>query len=289
MLHFGVVARPLHDLLRDGRQGSLMAVGTPFADGADPDQHREHEGRKQRRDGQHAPQGKIVLRLGREVEFAPFDPHGRSGDARHHAPVVIALAEAGQHVFELNAFADRIGQHALQPAARDEADFAPILHEQDAEAVVDVGAPHAPRAEQLDGEREDVVRGDVVHRHDRHLREVAFAQRSAQRIDARHGAGRQDPVGIRDVPPSVGALHVGDLLRTVGARRGRPSAEQQKTKENRTFHRGCKHTKKPAKTAANANRTAHPAAPDHGSRKEPAAACETAASVRHSAYRTSTR
>ena len=73
-------------------------------------------------------QGRVVL-LRNGVRHACFEfaarEHGRHGfDAAHHAAVVVAFAEGGQHIIHLDAFAERVGQHALDAAPRHEADFA---------------------------------------------------------------------------------------------------------------------------------------------------------------------
>ena len=97
-----------------------------------------------------------------QIQFAPFEQLRHGFDPLHHAEAVIALAECREHVFELDALADRIGQHTLQPAARDETDLATVFDQQDAQPVVVAGLPHAPRGEEVDGEVEDVAACDVI-------------------------------------------------------------------------------------------------------------------------------
>lgn len=104
-----------------------------------------------------------------QIQFAAFEQLRRGFDARDHAAAVVALAESGQHVFQLNPLADGVGKHAFKPSARDEADFTPVPDQQDAQPVVVLGAPHAPLRKEIDGEIEDVAARNVVHGHHGHL------------------------------------------------------------------------------------------------------------------------
>lgn len=159
-----------------------------------------------------AQRGQILFGFGPGFQLAVLQHLRHGADAGHHAAAVIALAEVRQHVVELDALAQGIGQHALQTAARDEPDFAQILDQQDTQTVVDLLRPYAPAAEQLDSERKGIAARDVVDRHDGHLRQPLAAQGAAQRIDPLHGPGGKDAVGIGDVVPAVGQLHVGNLV-----------------------------------------------------------------------------
>ena len=172
------------------------------------------------------------------ARFHAVREHGRHGfDAAHHAAVVVAFAEGGQHIIRLDAFAKRVGQHALDAAPRHEADFALLPHKQDAHAVAVLAAADAPLREELVGEREGIAARNGVDGHHGHLRRTALAQAVADRVDARHGRLRKDPVGIRREARTVGRLHVFDLFHRVGMRRGGQPRAQADQQEEIAYHR----------------------------------------------------
>ena len=171
-------------------------------------------------DQEDRPRRKFPAAVAAEVDLAAFENRGRSRNARDHARAVIAFAKSGKHIVELDAFAECVGKDAFEAAARDETDFPQILHEQDAQTVVAFGAAHAPTAEQVDGERKRIAAGDVVDGNDGDLSKAPLAQGSANGIDARHGAGRQDAVRIGDITPPVHLLDIGNLLRAISPRKG---------------------------------------------------------------------
>lgn len=161
---------------------------------------------------------------------------GRHRETGEHAGVVVLLPEGRKHVFHLDALAERVGEDALEAAARDEADLMQVADQQDAQSVVALRAADAPAAEQFDGEREGVAAGDVVHGDDGHLGKAPLAQCAAQRIEPRDRGGRKNAVGIRDVAVAVGPLHVGDIRGTVGRATGPEARKQQHGEQKQSFH-----------------------------------------------------
>ena len=163
-------------------------------------------------------------------------PRSSSLPSSSCAAAVVALAEGGQHVFQLNPLADGVGKHAFEPSARDEADFTPVPDQQDAQPVVVLGAPHAPLRKEIDGEIEDVAARNVVHGHHGHLSNRPVAERPADRVDTRYGAGRKDTVGIRHVARTVGALDIGDILGAVAPGLRRKARKEQQAKNDKASH-----------------------------------------------------
>ena len=201
----------------------------------DDAQRQDDESDDDQEDG---PRRKLPVRGIRtaQIQFAAFEQLRRGFDARDHAAAVVALAEGGQHVFQLNPLADGVGKHAFKPSARDEADFTPVPDQQDAQPVVVLGAPHAPLRKEIDGEIEDVAARNVVHGHHGHLSDRPVTERPADRVDTRHGAGRKDTVGIRHVARTVGALDIGDILGAVAPGLRRKARKEQQAKNDKASH-----------------------------------------------------
>ena len=199
--------------------------------------HRHHDepgDDQENRPGRQLVAGRICAA---QIQFAPLEQLRHGFDPLHHTETVIAFAERREHVFELDALADRIGQHALQPAARDETDLAAVFDQQDTQPVVVAGLPHAPRGEEVDGEVEDVAACDVIDGDHGDLGDGPLAQRRAQTVDMRHGLVREYPVGVRDVTRAVGALDIGDVFDAVGFGLCREARDEQQTEEEKeAFH-----------------------------------------------------
>ena len=216
----------------------LPAVGA-FQAAVAPDQvgacGKDHEDRKE--DDQDVLPGEVAAPGIAQIHVAPFEHRGRSLQPGEHARVVVVRAEGRKHITLLDPPAKGVGKRPFESVARHEADFVTIPDQQHPESVVAFGTAHAPLAEQFDGEFEDVAPRDVAHGDDRHLGIAPRTQRPAQRVEPRDGLRGENAVGIRHVAPPVEALHVGDIVHTIGG--GNPRKKgcgKQRRKQKQFFH-----------------------------------------------------
>lgn len=92
-----------------------------------------------------------------DSQFAPLEQLRHGFDPLHHAEAVIALAECREHVFELDALADRIGSTPSSPPPVTKRISRRSLTSRMPSPLSLRACPHAPRGEEVDGEFEDVA------------------------------------------------------------------------------------------------------------------------------------
>ena len=138
--------------------------------------------------------------------------------AVHHTLVPVALAECRHHVALLYAFAESVGQDALQSVARVEAHHAPVHHEEHEHAVVLAFLAYSPMAEQILCEVERIVVADGGEHHYRRLHARPLFHTGADGIDGVACRRGEYAGGIAHILPNVGQTHVGDGLHRVRLR-----------------------------------------------------------------------
>ena len=129
-----------------------------------------------------------------------------------HAPVVVVLLEGRQHVSGLYALAYGIGQYAFESVAHFEAYLPLVEYEEYQQDVVVLFLAYAPMAEQLVGERFDIVFTYRFEYDDGHLGGGAVSQRVESQVDEALGLRAEYAVGVGYEPPGVGLLYMGDTL-----------------------------------------------------------------------------